>query len=150
MLVDFGLMKSTIKDFIDSFDHATLIWENDSDMLSSACSVSSRYILTPVSTSAEQQALLFLYVVDKIVKATEFNNGEKKPKVKAVIVHETDTGYAKAKRKDLKWVNYTLDDIHISNDIKQEWKDPKMFDKLIEATKNGIKCFVNPTVPRQV
>jgi hypothetical protein len=49
-----------------------------------------------------------------------------------------------------KLCNYGLDDIKISNGVKSEWKDPLMFDKLIEASKTNTKCFINPVVEQQV
>lgn len=152
MLVDFGLMKGTIKDFIDSFDHAYSIWNKESEEFEMFMKTNSdRWIEMPVSPSAEQYSLLFLYVIDKIVNATEFNNGESKVNVSSVRVHETATGYAEAFRNDLEWVNYDLDDIIFSDDIKEEWGDCLMYNKLISYTKHkDNKPFINSKVEQQI
>lgn len=142
MLVDFGLLKGTIKDFIDSFDHCHSMWikekEEDKQFFRQ---YGERVIELPCSPSAEMYSLMFLYVIDKIIKNTQWNNGERSPQVVAVRVHETETGYAEACQEDLDWWEWTLNDIVISNLIKEEWKDPQMWDKL----KKGIK-FINPII----
>ncbi len=142
MIVDFGLMKSTIKDFIDSFDHAYSMWSKEKPEFKNFIKENSeRWIEMPVSPSAEMYSLMMLYVIDEIVINTDFNNGEQFPKVHSVRVHETATGYAEAFRKDLKWWECDLDEIKFSEEIKNEWKDPEMWDKLIA----GIP-FKNPRI----
>lgn len=142
MVMDFGLMKGTINDLIDSFDHAFSIWKAESDKYKGyQRSWSERTIMMPVSPSAESYALMFLYIIDKILKNTEFNNGEEGVFIHSVRVHETATGYAEAFQDDLKWWKYTLEDIEFSEEIKNEWKDKEWWNKL----KEGIK-FINPIV----
>jgi len=154
MVMDFGLMKGTIKDFIDGFDHAYSMWTKESDEFKSFMKENSdRWIEMPVSPSAEAYSLMFLYVVDKIIKATNFNNGEKDVEVSSVRVHETTTGYAESFRDDLKYFDFhfNLDDIVLSDGIINEFKDPKMYEKLINFTKNGgKKPFINEVVEQQV
>ena len=150
MIMDFGLMKNNIKDIIDSFDHAESIWVKDFLAVEQAECFSNRYIIMPVTPSAEQYSLLFLFLIDNIIKVTEFNNGEKNVRVSSVIVHETDTGYAQAFREDLSLVTYNLDDITFSEGVKNEWNDPKMFDKLTEANNTQSICFRNPKVEQQI
>jgi 6-pyruvoyltetrahydropterin/6-carboxytetrahydropterin synthase len=150
MIMDFGLMKNNIKDIIDSFDHAESIWSKDQLAVEQAGCFSERHVIMPVTPSAEQYSLLFLFIIDNIIKATEFNNNEKNVRVFSVIVHETDTGYAQAFREDLSLVTYNLDDIVFSEGVKNEWNDPKMFDKLTEASKTGDICFRNPVVKQQI
>ena len=89
-------------------------------------------------------------VIDAIVKATEFNNGEKNVQLYSVRVHETTTGYAESFREDLVWCDFELEDIKISDGIKSEFKDEKMFEKLIKAGKTKSKCFKNDIVEQQV
>lgn len=150
MVMDFGLMKGTIKDFIDGFDHAYSMWYKESDEFKEFIkSNSERWIEMPVSPSAEAYAIMFFKVLDSIVKATEFNNGEKEVELYSVRVHETDTGYAEAFRSDLDYVNFGLNDITISEGIKSEWKDPQMFEKLKVAVNTNQKCFINPIVAQQ-
>jgi len=152
MIYDFGLTKGTIKDVVDSFDHAYAMWSKESDDFKSFIKNNSdRYIEMPVSPSAECFALTFLFIIDKVLKATAFNNGEGKVHVNSIRVHETDTGYAEAFLEDLKWFNFSLEDIKFSEAIKQEWQDSEMYSKLINYNK-GIskeKPFNNPFVERK-
>lgn len=151
MVMDFGLMKGTIKDFVDGFDHAYSMWNKESDKFKAFITENSdRWIDMPVSPSAEAYAIMFFKVLDGIVKATEFNNGEQEVELHSVRVHETTTGYAEAFREDLDWVDFGLEDIVVSDGVKSEWSDPEMFDKLVEASKQGTKCFVNEVVEQQV
>lgn len=152
MVYDFGLTKGTIRDIVDSFDHAYAMWDKETpDFKSFIKSNSDRYVEMPVSPSAECFALTFLFIIDKILKATQFQNGEGEVSVKSVRVHETETGYAEAFQEDLKWFNYSLSDIIFSDSIKKEWKDPEMYDKLISFHSNRIenKPFVNPPIKRK-
>lgn len=150
MIYDFGLTKGTIKDLIDSFDHAYSAWEKESDdFLNFIRTNSDRYVIMPVSPSAECYSLTLLYIIDKIIAATQMKNGEGEVKVQSVRVHETETGYAEAFREDLDWFNFSLEDIHFSEAIKAEWKDPDMYDKLISyysTESNKTKPFENPTI----
>jgi 6-pyruvoyltetrahydropterin/6-carboxytetrahydropterin synthase len=151
MIMDFGLSKGTIKDFIDGFDHCWQMWSKENSEFKKFVNENSdRWIEMPVSPSAEQYSLLFFYVVDEIIKATSFNNGESNVRVHSVKVHETDTGYAEAFREDLEFLDYTLEDIVLSKQVQEEFKDPKMFDKLKEASRTNTKCFFNPKISQQV
>jgi len=148
MVVDFGLLKGPISDLIDSFDHALSIWnKEDPGYIGYLCSWSERWIKMPVSPSAENYALMFLYIIDKIIKNTQFNNGEGNVKVSSVRVHETATGYAEADFGCLNkvWVKFGLNDIEFSPGIQEEWKDKEWYNKL----KTGEK-FINPIVPVQI
>ena len=151
MVMDFGLMKGTIKDFIGSFGNAYSMWNMEKQEFKDVIYENNlRYIEMPVSPSAESYSLMFFYFIDKIIKATEFNNGEQGVELNAVRVHETKTGYAEASREDLSWWKYSLEDIVFSPGIKTEWTDSKMMSKLIRANKVGNKCFVNEAPERQV
>ena len=160
MVMDFGLMKGNIKDFIDGFDHAYSLWKKESDEFKNFIKKESeRWIEMSISPSAESYSLMFLYVIDKMIKATQFNNGEKEVEVSSVRVHETATGYAEAFREDLDWFEFSLEDIIISDGVKSEFKDPMMYEKLIEFTKSAEdinrekvikKPFVNEVVEQQI
>lgn len=146
MIMDFGLMKSTIGDFVDSFDHAYSMWDKESDDFKDFIHTNSaRYIEMPVSPSAEAYSLMMFKVIDTIVKNTVFNNGEKDVELYAVRVHETATGYAESRREDMDWVDWGVNDIKFSNDIKKEWRDQQMWNKIITNDK-----FVNSVVKQQV
>ena len=148
MVIDFGLIKNTIKEFIDSFDHTYVFWNKmPEEEKEYHKKFSERWIELPVSPSAESSSLLMLYVIDEIIKATKFNNGEQFPIVSSIRYHETTTGYAEAFREDLSWVQYYLSDIIFSEGIISEWKDKKWFEKVKEN--NGYK-FINPVIKQQI
>ncbi len=152
MIYDFGLTKGTIKDIIDSFDHAYAMWNKETEEFQKFIKTNSdRYVVMPVSPSAECFALTLLFIIDKIIKATQMNNGEGKVYVKSVRVHETETGYAEAFQEDLEWFNYNLEDIEFSEAIRNEWKNPKMYSQLIDYNKNPseTKPFQNPIIERK-
>jgi 6-pyruvoyltetrahydropterin/6-carboxytetrahydropterin synthase len=63
-------------------------------------------------------------------------NGEKNVSVHSVIVHETETGYAQGFREDAYselMGKIDLKDIVFSEQVKVEWSDPKMWDKLLNG-----------------
>lgn len=157
MVMDFGLMKGNIKDLIDSFDHAYSMWDKETEPFQQFVhEYSDRWVSMPVSPSAEAYSLMLLFIIDKMVRATEFNNGEKEVSVTSVRVHETTTGYAESFQEDLEWFNFGLGDIKFSDGIKAEWKDPTMYDKLVSWWNLGPegtlkpKLFVNDVVEQQV
>jgi len=156
MVMDFGLMKGTIKDLIDSFDHAYSVWaKEDEEFINFISKNSERYVIMPVSPSAESYSLMFLYIIDKIIKATEFSNGEQNVQVQSVRVHETATGYAEAFIDDLdpnifKHEVFSLHDIFFSEGIVREWRDPDMYQKIIESDIKKIPSFINDEVEQQV
>jgi 6-pyruvoyltetrahydropterin/6-carboxytetrahydropterin synthase len=146
MVLDFGLMKGTIKDVVDAFDHCYAYWDKESEeFINFIHKYSARWIALPYSPSAESLSIMFLYLVKEILKNTEFNNGEKDVEVHSVVVHETATGYAEAFVSDLDDVTMSLKDFVFSDAVKAEWKNPNM----IEDIKNGKK-FVNNKVVQQV
>ncbi len=152
MIYDFGLTKGTIKDLIDSFDHAYAMWDKESkDFQDFIKSNSERYVIMPVSPSAECFALSILFILDKIMQATEFKNGEGNVQIHSVRVHETETGYAEAFRDDLKWFKHQLSDIVFSKAIQEEWSDTKMYERLVKYHEKGTttKPFINPFIERK-
>lgn len=149
MVYDFGLMKGTIRDVIDAFDHAICYWDRDeADYIAWAKHYSARWISMPVSPSAEQFSRLFFVLIDAILKNTDMANGEDDVKLHSVIAHETETGYAQCFRDDAynpRMGDIQLTDVVFSEQCKAEWHDPAMFDKLLRGEK-----FVNPAVHLQV
>ena len=140
MVCDFGLMKIYIKDLIDSFDHAITLWSKDNaEYIEFAKKFSERWIELPVNPSAEQFSRVFFVMIEKVLSLTEFKNAEKEVKLHSVIVHETDTGYAECFREDAynfeNMGKIDLKDIKFSERIKKEWKDSKMWDKILKNKK---------------
>ena len=149
MVYDFGLMKGTIKDIIDSFDHATAFWDKDNEeYIEMVKKHSMRWVSLPVSPSAEQFSRVIFMLVYQILDQTIKNNGEGEVEVDSVIVHETDTGYAQCFFDDVinpRMGKIDLNNIVFSPAVKAEWKDPMMFEKM-----KGSVCFHNPAVELQV
>jgi len=145
MVYDFGLTKGMIKDFIDAFDHAITLWSGDDpDYLHDMKKWSERWVELPVNPSAEQFARTFFLIIDRVLQQTDMVNGESDVTLDSVIVHETETGYAKADRNDAyneAMGKIDLKKIIFSDQVKAEWKNPKMFEELLEG-----KRFVNPFV----
>lgn len=144
MVYDFGLMKQNMKAFIDCFDHAVTIWDQDeADYIVDMKRYSDRWIQLPVSPSAEQFSRVIYIMIDKILKLTETVNGEREVSLNSIIVHETDTGYAQCFESDAYSKNMgeiNPEDIIFSDAIREDWSS---FD-LWEDIKAGKK-FVNPT-----
>ncbi len=149
MVYDFGLMKGTIKDIVDSFDHAIAFWDADADDYIAACKTfSARWISLPVSPSAEQFSRVIFVLVDAILKNTQMKNNEADVALHSVIVHETDSGYAQAFRADIdnpRMGLLKLEQIVFSEQVQNEWGNPHMFAQLLRG-----EAFINPVVTMQV
>lgn len=143
MVYDFGLMKQNMKTIIDAFDHAIAIWNQDDSLyIEDMKRHSDRWIVIPVSPSAEQFSRLFFVLIDRLLTQSIMQNGEKEVKLHSVIVHETETGYAQAFREDAYSQNMgliDLEEIVFSQEIQNDWHDGRLFDKI----KKGEQ-FINP------
>lgn len=123
MVMDFGRL-DRVKAFIESFDHTYALWNQEQEELKHFIYRYNRRVAEiPVSPSAEGFALLFFYVIDKILQATPRINGEGNRRLSSVRVHETATGYAEAFREDLKLADFGLEDLHFSAAIQEDWTD---------------------------
>lgn len=149
MVYDFGLLKSSIKDIIDSFDHAICFWNKDNpDYIKMCQTFSARWISLPVSPSAEQFSRIIFFWANEILKQTQMQNGEADVSVYSVIAHETQTGYAQCFLEDVlneQMGRLSLTDFVFSEQIQSEWQDPLMYEKLIAG-----EPFINPHVSHQV
>ena len=157
MIMDFGLMKGTIKDLIMSFHNSLTVWDKDKELIKEMSNITDRIVITPFSPSAEQFSLYFLGALRGVLRSTEFNNGEGDIVVHSVKVHETRSGYAESFYSDYELIDYKLSDIKFSNKIKDGWKIPNMYGKMIEYIKNNKnifghdeKPFKNPVIEMQV
>lgn len=135
MLLDFGLMKKEIKEFIDAFDHTHVVWMNGHpDEIEFIKKHNERWIISPITPSAEGFSLLFFYVIDIMLNRMVFNNGEKELKLHSIIVHETETGYAQCFMKDmLKNWNWDLYDLQLSDEIKKDFSNPRLLENLADG-----------------
>lgn len=145
MVYDFGLTKGIMKALIDAFDHAITLWSGDDPRyLEDMKHWSERWVELPVNPSAEQFARLFFAMIDRVLALTVMKNGEQEVILDAVIVHETDTGYARAERKDLTSPQMPPVDLHgviFSDRVREEWPDPELWQRLLAG--NAIE---NPSV----
>lgn len=143
MVYDFGLTKTTIKDLIDAFDHAITLWSGDDPAyIADMKKYSKRWVELPVSPSAEQFSRVIFVMIDRLLSLTQMQNGEKEVHLHSIIVHETDTGYAQGFREDAdngQMGKIDLKEIRFSEQVKAEWHDPRMWEKLLAG-----KAFVNP------
>lgn len=128
MVYDFGLLKGDVRELIDAFDHSVALWSGDNpEYIASIRKHSERWVLIPVSPSAEQFSRLIFRLVDAALQNTDMSNGESDVQLHSVIVHETETGYAQCFREDV--VNprmgmIDLDLVEFSSAISTQWSDP--------------------------
>ena len=151
MVLDFGLTKGTIKELINAFNNSYHYWYKESQGFKNIIHKNlNRYISLPVSPSAENYSIIFFYIIDKILQATEFNNGEGKIHLEKIRVHETRTGYAETNREDMLLIDFNLDDIIFSKHINMLFKD-NWWENLINVNKNtNKKIFINDLVEQQI
>jgi 6-pyruvoyltetrahydropterin/6-carboxytetrahydropterin synthase len=135
MVYDFGLTKRSIKEMIDSFDHAITLWSrDDTKYIEAMKTYSNRWVELPVSPSAEQFSRVIYLIVERILECTHMRNGEREVKLHSIIVHETETGYAQGFKEDAHsklMGEIKLEDIRFSQQVQSEWSDEKLWEKLL-------------------
>ena len=138
MVYDFGLTKRTIKDLIDSFDHAITLWsKDDAKYVKSMKTYSNRWVELPVSPSAEQFSRVIYLLVERVLACTDMQNGEREVKLHSIIVHETETGYAQGFKEDAYsklMGEIKFEDIIFSPQVQSEWTDSALWEKLLSHT----------------
>lgn len=145
MVYDFGLVKHTMKSIIDSFDHSITLWSGDEeDYIKDMQRHSDRWVLLPVSPSAEQFSRVFYLIIEKILQATSMSNGEQGVSLSSVIVHETKSGYAQSFRDDAHSIlmgEINLEEIEFSKQVISEWNDENLWNKILlqRLTVNPLK-----------
>ncbi|MBI3566263.1 MAG: 6-carboxytetrahydropterin synthase [Elusimicrobia bacterium] len=139
MVYDFGLLKSHVKDFLDGFDHAALFWDAESASYAKAMKEhSKRWVSLPVSPTAEQLSRVIFVAAQALLDATERANADEAARVHSVILHETETGYAQCFREDAYDAGMgeiDLARVVFSEQVRAEWRDPKMWDKLLKGAR---------------
>lgn len=147
MVMDFGLMKGSIKQFVDSMDHCYLLCSKENDefknFIKSQC---DRYIEMPFNPSAEMLSTFILAGVNYIIEHTVFNNGETDVKCIGCRYHETSTGYAEASINDVKnfMKNLCWNEVEFSPSIRKDWSD--------ELTRciDERSFILNPIIEQQI
>lgn len=150
MAYDFGLMKGTIKEFIDSLDHCHVICSQDSEEYVKFFQAhNDRWIMVPFNPSAEMLSIFIMRWVQIILEQTGMNNGEDKSlKIKNVTVWETATGRAKCDEQDVAtiWTDLWIPQICFSSGVMKDWsKDLKTI-----VLGDGTKKVNNPKVKQQI
>lgn len=149
MVYDFGLLKGGVKDFLDGFDHASLFWDKEAPAYVKAMKDNSkRWVSLPVSPTAEQLTRVVFVAVQAMLDNTVKTNGDDTARVHSVILHETETGYAQCFRSDAydaQMGEIHLKDIVFSPQVKAEWSDPRMWEKLLKGVKS-----LNPKIETQI
>lgn len=150
MAYDFGLMKGTIKQFIDSMDHCHIICSADSeDYIKFFQDHNDRWILVPFNPSAEMISIFIMRWIQIIMCQTITNNGEDASlKVKNVTVWETATGRAKCDEDDIRyiWNDLWIPQICFSKGVTKDWgKDLKaiVFGEHETVTNPKVKQQIN-------
>lgn len=129
MVMDFCRLEP-VKTFIESFDHTYCLWQKEEQGFKDFIYRYNRRVAEiPVSPSAEGFALLFFYVIDRILQTLPRINGEGNIQLRSVRVHETATGYAEAFREDLESVKFGWQDIHFSEAVKADWQTTGWWEK---------------------
>ena len=146
MVMDFGLMKTSIKQFIDSMDHCYLLCDKDKpefkEFITKEC---DRYIVMPFNPSAEMLSLYIFKNVSNILELTNLANGEQNVKLKAVRYHETVTGYAECNEDDLKNIwKPEYDNVRYSDGVLRDWSN-----ELTQAMQFDVR-IQNPIIPQQI
>lgn len=126
MLYDFGLMKGTIKEFIDSMDHCYLLCKYDKpEFIKFIQENCDRWIMLPFNPSAEMLAMFVHRFAQKIIDHTKTNNGEGAIAIDSVSYHETTTGYAKTDEFDMRhlWKEMWDIDVCFSTGVLKDWSN---------------------------
>ncbi|MDS0793399.1 6-carboxytetrahydropterin synthase [Burkholderia pseudomultivorans] len=138
MVYDFGLLKGDVRDLIDAFDHAVTLWSGDDpDYLEALRRHSERWVMLPVSPSAEQFSRVLFRLVDAALSQAEMSNGEADVRLHSVVVHETDTGYAQCFRDDAfnpRMGRIDMHAIEFAPAVVAQWRDPRLFERLARGT----------------
>lgn len=144
MVYDFGLMKTTIKQIIDSMDHCYLLCTHDDEdfknFIKESC---DRWIELPFNPSAEMLSMFVFDMISRVLDNTKTNNGEGKVRVKSVRYHETASGYAECDQNDVDTM-YVLGPIVFSDGVIKDWSP-----ELVKIIVNDEQVE-NPVIEQQI
>jgi 6-pyruvoyltetrahydropterin/6-carboxytetrahydropterin synthase len=147
MVYDFGLMKGTVKSFIDSMDHCYILCSKDNeafkDFIKQSC---DRWIELPFNPSAECLSMFVMFGVNQILTNTRTMNGESlNLRCTGVRYHETTTGWAECNNDDLAilWQDDWGEEIVFSAGVIKDWPND-----LVEVMSG--KIIDNPIVEQQI
>lgn len=148
MVYDFGLMKGTVKSFIDSMDHCYILCDKDDpefrNFIKKTC---DRWIELPFNPSAECLSMFVMWGVNLILANTRTFNGESSDlRCTGVRYHETTTGWAECNQNDLGvlWQEEWGDQIKFSDGVLVDWHPD--LGKILEDD----EIVDNPIVKQQI
>ena len=147
MVYDFGLMKGTIKEFIDSMDHCYILCQyDDPEFVKWIQKTCDRWIMIPFNPSAEMLSIFIHRFSQLILNNTETANGEGDLNVYSVKYWETATGSATSSNDDVKNIWNPLWEMNIlfSDGIIKDWSGDL---KSIIRNNDKVK---NPIVKQQI
>lgn len=145
MVMDFGLLKYSVKSFVDSLDHCYVVCGGDeSEFIDFHRKNDRRLIEVPFNPSAEMLSLFFYHYVNFILQQTYAVNGEKDVRCIGVRFHETVTGYAQCDQEDYErlWDPKWSKMIKFSYDIIRDWNED------LHRIMNGYHV-PSPALPQQ-
>lgn len=147
MICDFGLLKGSVKSFIDSFDHCHVLWNQDKEEYRDFIKQNNvRWIELNVNPSCECLSMILGFYIQSILRATEFNNGECNVRVASVRVHETRTGYAESYPEDFENFNVHMT---VSKGVMNDWpSDLVHFFNELGTVHPEKKYFINPIIKK--
>lgn len=144
MVYDFGLLKGTVKQFIDSMDHCYLLCSKDApDFKAFMKRENDRWIEMPFNPSAEMLSVFLFKNIRDIIRRTVTANGEQAVSVKAVRYHETTTGYAEADAQDVDRLWDENWKVEYSDGVREDWS------KDLVSVMNG-EFVANPRIEQQI
>ena len=91
MLIDFAEIKRIVKPLVDAWDHATLIAENDENLLKAIEQLESKYFTLPFDSTSENLCRYVAEYIQQNGKVLVLDNCIKRIKVR---IQETETCYA--------------------------------------------------------
>lgn len=147
MVYDFGLLKGSVKQWIDSMDHCHLIWNKDQEEYKDFFKrMNKRWIQLPFNPSAEMLSVFIFKYVQQILNHHSKRNGEGDIKVAAVRYHETETGWAECDALDVEnlWNSKWDSQIMYSDGVLEDWSQ-----ELKDCLFRG-QVILNPKPQRQV
>jgi hypothetical protein len=99
-----------------------------------------RHLVVPFVPTAEMIAKACFTVSQAILETGPRLSGEKDARVRQVMVHETDTGYAVFGEDDLaadRFPQIAFDEWIISDGIKSAWKDKAWYNRVLTHLKTS-------------
>lgn len=95
IVIDFKVLKSLVAPLVDSWDHATLVADSDTDLLDAVRALRSKYVILPFDSTAENLASAALDHIFDRGSELLLEHGIRSVQVR---IEETETCYAEVSR----------------------------------------------------